>query len=63
MTDAHLLFDLLLLQTAGTCLAAGIRAAATLLTVRRALRGTRPRERAGILRSVARITQALRGRP
>lgn len=62
MTNLHLLFGLFFLQAAGTFLATGIRAVATVLTVRRALRGARPRDRAAILRSVARITLALRDR-
>ncbi|MFJ7590147.1 hypothetical protein ACIQZO_22720 [Streptomyces sp. NPDC097617] len=65
MTDSHLLLDLFILcivQAAGTFLAAGVRAVAMLLTVRRALRGARPGDRAEILRSVARVTLALRGR-
>jgi hypothetical protein len=62
MTNSHLLFGLFFLQVAGTSLAAGIRAVAMLLTVRRALRGARPRDRAAILRSVARITLALHDR-
>ncbi|MGW0552230.1 hypothetical protein [Streptomyces altiplanensis] len=63
MTVSRLLVGLLATQAVTTLFICATAATTVLVIVRHALRDTPPRHRAAILRSVAEIARALRGRP
>ncbi|MFJ6183434.1 hypothetical protein [Streptomyces sp. NPDC092295] len=62
MTTSRLLLDLLAMRAVTVILTGTMTATTVAVIIRQALRGVPPRHRAAILRSVAEITRALRGR-
>ncbi|MBT2401859.1 hypothetical protein [Streptomyces sp. ISL-100] len=63
MTTSRLLLDLLTTHAVTVLFSCTVTASTVLVIIRRALEGTEPQHRAAILRSVAEIARALRGRP